>query len=160
MFDIKCQKNATFLEGFRSTRCPRPQRWSNGEWSSSTALRPWTYDSFKCFDKGYFFSCPGQLNRWPCHSLTHSVSDSPFDFSVSRAVQSCCRPFRHYSDTTVTLQWHFSDTSVTLQWHYSDTTVTLQWHYSDTTVTLQLSLIHIWRCRRSTLCRSRWSPYH
>ena len=28
-----------------------------------------------------------------------------------------------------------------------------------TTVT-DLSLIHIWRCRRSTLCRSRWSPYH
>ena len=26
--------------------------------------------------------------------------------------------------------------------------------------TLYLSLIHIWRCRRSTLCRSRWSPYH
>ena len=25
---------------------------------------------------------------------------------------------------------------------------------------LWLSLIHIWRCRRSTLCRSRWSPYH
>ena len=25
---------------------------------------------------------------------------------------------------------------------------------------LGLSLIHIWRCRRSTLCRSRWSPYH
>ena len=25
---------------------------------------------------------------------------------------------------------------------------------------LDLSLIHIWRCRRSTLCRSRWSPYH
>ena len=25
---------------------------------------------------------------------------------------------------------------------------------------LELSLIHIWRCRRSTLCRSRWSPDH
>ena len=25
---------------------------------------------------------------------------------------------------------------------------------------VHLSLIHIWRCRRSTLCRSRWSPYH
>ena len=25
---------------------------------------------------------------------------------------------------------------------------------------MRLSLIHIWRCRRSTLCRSRWSPYH
>ena len=24
---------------------------------------------------------------------------------------------------------------------------------------VSLSLIHIWRCRRSTLCRSRWSPY-
>ena len=23
-----------------------------------------------------------------------------------------------------------------------------------------LSLIHIWRCRRGVLCRSRWSPYH
>ena len=28
------------------------------------------------------------------------------------------------------------------------------------TCTCNLSLIHIWRCRRSTLCRSRWSPYH
>eukprot|EP00826_Nyctotherus_ovalis_P013274 TRINITY_DN1355_c0_g1_i4.p1 TRINITY_DN1355_c0_g1~~TRINITY_DN1355_c0_g1_i4.p1 ORF type:complete len:237 (+),score=68.20 TRINITY_DN1355_c0_g1_i4:170-880(+) len=25
---------------------------------------------------------------------------------------------------------------------------------------VNLSLIHICRCRRSTLCRSRWSPYH
>ena len=25
---------------------------------------------------------------------------------------------------------------------------------------LQLSLIHIWRCRRIERCRSRWSPYH
>ena len=24
----------------------------------------------------------------------------------------------------------------------------------------QLSLIHIWRCRRRLRCRSRWSPYH
>ena len=25
---------------------------------------------------------------------------------------------------------------------------------------ISLSLIHIWRCRRSYACRSRWSPYH
>ena len=25
---------------------------------------------------------------------------------------------------------------------------------------VELSLIHIWRCRRDVLCRSRWSPYH
>ena len=24
----------------------------------------------------------------------------------------------------------------------------------------RLSLIHIWRCRRHVVCRSRWSPYH
>ena len=29
-------------------------------------------------------------------------------------------------------------------------------YYTD----LILSLIHIWRCRRSYACRSRWSPYH
>ena len=27
-------------------------------------------------------------------------------------------------------------------------------------ISLILSLIHIWRCRRSYACRSRWSPYH
>ena len=27
-------------------------------------------------------------------------------------------------------------------------------------LTCTLSLIHIWRCRRSYACRSRWSPYH
>ena len=32
--------------------------------------------------------------------------------------------------------------------------------YTPICVHLLLSLIHIWRCRRSTLCRSRWSPYH
>ena len=27
-------------------------------------------------------------------------------------------------------------------------------------LSLCLSLIHIWRCRRYAVCRSRWSPYH
>ena len=27
-------------------------------------------------------------------------------------------------------------------------------------VKIELSLIHIWRCRRYAVCRSRWSPYH
>ena len=37
------------------------------------------------------------------------------------------------------------------------------WSVSLTTrwkVLWELSLIHIWRCRRSYACRSRWSPYH
>ena len=36
-------------------------------------------------------------------------------------------------------------------------TITKRWFTQDL---YTLSLIHIWRCRRSTLCRSRWSPYH
>ena len=38
-----------------------------------------------------------------------------------------------------------------------DRTLSLREHLVKTA---GLSLIHIWRCRRSTLCRSRWSPYH
>ena len=36
----------------------------------------------------------------------------------------------------------------------------VSWFYCNLYTQLYLSLIHIWRCRRSTLCRSRWSPYH
>ena len=32
--------------------------------------------------------------------------------------------------------------------------------HSVTCTVHELSLIHIWRCRRSHKCRSRWSPYH
>ena len=35
-----------------------------------------------------------------------------------------------------------------------------KWNSRGTQGAWKLSLIHIWRCRRSTLCRSRWSPYH
>ena len=36
--------------------------------------------------------------------------------------------------------------------------MTVKW--TNAVAVMKLSLIHIWRCRRSTLCRSRWSPYH
>ena len=36
------------------------------------------------------------------------------------------------------------------------TCVTLTYQYK----MVELSLIHIWRCRRYAVCRSRWSPYH
>ena len=32
--------------------------------------------------------------------------------------------------------------------------------FSQINTVLNLSLIHIWRCRRDPQCRSRWSPYH
>ena len=30
--------------------------------------------------QSYIFSCPEQLNRWPCHSLTHSLTQSVTDW--------------------------------------------------------------------------------
>ena len=39
--------------------------------------------------------------------------------------------------------------------HYS-----LNVHEAVSCTVYELSLIHIWRCRRSYACRSRWSPYH
>ena len=32
--------------------------------------------------------------------------------------------------------------------------------FTVTVIISNLSLIHIWRCRRRLRCRSRWSPYH
>ena len=39
-----------------------------------------------------------------------------------------------------------------------DPVCTYFWSWCMTSIIL--SLIHIWRCRRYSLCRSRWSPYH
>eukprot|EP00826_Nyctotherus_ovalis_P022749 TRINITY_DN17579_c0_g1_i2.p1 TRINITY_DN17579_c0_g1~~TRINITY_DN17579_c0_g1_i2.p1 ORF type:complete len:129 (-),score=5.22 TRINITY_DN17579_c0_g1_i2:10-396(-) len=35
-----------------------------------------------------------------------------------------------------------------------------QYFFVSTVVPMGLSLIHICRCRRYAVCRSRWSPYH
>ena len=43
---------------------------------------------------------------------------------------------------------------------FSPLELTLDWSTLFTVRPLNLSLIHIWRCRRYAVCRSRWSPYH
>ena len=48
-----------------------------------------------------------------------------------------------------------------LTWgHFNLVTSIYLFYYPRKAPHRKLSLIHIWRCRRSTLCRSRWSPYH
>ena len=41
-----------------------------------------------------FFSCPEQLNRWPCHSvtdwLTHSLTQGTLLIDIQRATQETC----------------------------------------------------------------------
>ena len=52
-----------------------------------------------------------------------------------------------------------SDKSVALHQNFKcDLTLLFPQYW--VTQCIQLSLIHIWRCRRIERCRSRWSPYH
>ena len=59
---------------------------------------------------------------------------------------------------------HFQAKLVTSKnMHIMKTTASIPTKYCTvikTTKCPSLSLIHIWRCRRSYACRSRWSPYH
>ena len=60
---------------------------------SSALSRLWVFFVFVFL---CLFSCPGQLNRWPCHSLTQSMSELTFYFSVFRALRSCHRHMWHF----------------------------------------------------------------
>ena len=79
-----------------------------------------------------------------------------------------CRPKSSFQNRTLTVQLLISEKG-TLTVHFWEHFRPLQ---CSMTVFLLLpklptpwdvnglSLIHIWRCRRYPLCRSRWSPYH
>ena len=65
------------------------------------------------------------------------------------------------------LNWQTAKSQFRACWHLQKTSITnLELgsvsigYVIATSEPADLSLIHIWRCRRSTLCRSRWSPYH
>ena len=45
-------------------------------------------------------------------------------------------------------------------WYHKVPYGTIRYHMVPCGTIRYLSLIHIWRCRRYSLCRSRWSPYH
>ena len=46
--------------------------------------------------RNIIFSYPEQLNRWPCHSPTHSVTQGTFTFDIQRAtLERDLWPLRH-----------------------------------------------------------------
>ena len=47
-----------------------------------------------------------------------------------------------------------------IPWAAIDSKMKLIWMWFLKFKVFDLSLIHIWRCRRYAVCRSRWSPYH
>ena len=52
------------------------------------------------------FSCPGQLNRWPCHSLSHWLT---FTFDIQRAILETCDHWDIWSEWWGDMTWQFSD---------------------------------------------------
>ena len=73
------------------------------------------------------------------------------------------RKFRSVQSPMTQFVWSlcfFSSPSIEYHSAICGSVTNLQWPCSSFWINLKLSLIHIWRCRRSTLCRSRWSPYH
>ena len=66
--------------------------------------------------------------------------------------------FRSHHETFIRRSWYSvpPDLYVTISCHIKKMVVGM----THLIAALILSLIHIWRCRRSYACRSRWSPYH
>ena len=62
-FNICCSKNLCVLKVSWKTS----KFWSLLNWAKTLLMQ-------RKFEKTHtlLFSCPEQLNRWPCHSLTHS----------------------------------------------------------------------------------------
>ena len=65
-----------FSKVFFSTWCTSFQDFRTFEVISS--LTAWVNSIFRPQQKLFLFSCPEQLNRWPCHWLTHWLSDFLF----------------------------------------------------------------------------------
>ena len=75
--------------------------------------------------------------------VTEAMSEALYDTQWKGSKQ-----WMHELVSELSLMFH-----LTQNWLY-------QWRVFPGNEVNALSLIHIWRCRRSTLCRSRWSPYH
>ena len=76
--------------------------------------------------------------------------------SVPAATKCCCVLKQSWPRTSGAAMW----SSLIVAGPYFLAFLSGAYHLVSRCVAQHLSLIHIWRCRRSTLCRSRWSPYH
>ena len=91
------------------------------------------------------FSLPVSCLWSVLHVSQISVDNIPTLFAIAVHFSKFCQ----YSLETVFFE--------PVQVLYQSFVSTAKWHI---TSPVYLSLIHIWRCRRSYACRSRWSPYH
>ena len=66
-------------------------------------IKYWSKPSYKWYCHSVFFSCPQQLNRWPCHSLTDSLSH--FYFWHYRVTLETCDLWDIWSEWWGNMTW-------------------------------------------------------
>ena len=54
-----------------------------------------------------FLSCPKQLNRWPCRSLDHSISQGTLQIDIHRATPETCELWNIGSERWGVITWQF-----------------------------------------------------
>ena len=69
-------------------------------------------------------------------------------------------PLSTFSFTGTWCLWLFNDNDLDRITENQCVLSISNWSYDNLVSWVNLSLIHIWRCRRIERCRSRWSPYH
>ena len=117
---------------------------------------------------GHFFDFeePVLAQKWKYHQMLQNVSVYPWNLPT-------CQVWA-FQDYPVLQKWGCPTRVQCVQLGYTYVTPPFLAHRSDPwslydlstfsnnlhiSIT-DLSLIHIWRCRRRLRCRSRWSPYH
>ena len=81
------------------------------------------------------FTCPGQLNRWPCHW----VSRSDFWFQLRDFCETFERLLRDFWETFETLLRDFWETFGRLLWDFWETIERRLWDFWETFMTLRSS---------------------
>eukprot|EP00826_Nyctotherus_ovalis_P031242 TRINITY_DN2493_c0_g1_i3.p1 TRINITY_DN2493_c0_g1~~TRINITY_DN2493_c0_g1_i3.p1 ORF type:complete len:112 (+),score=9.38 TRINITY_DN2493_c0_g1_i3:120-455(+) len=95
-----------------------------------------------------------------CFSISSELS------SEDRSGSSASGFFLAFSSNSTTFRNAFSDCLSPLLWSSGCSLLSLDSIFTSRAMNsmslsaLMLSLIHICRCRRYAVCRSRWSPYH
>jgi len=101
----------------------------------------------------HLFSCPKQLNRWPCHSLTHWLTHSLTDWQYfyfwhTKSDPRDLWPLRHFIRVMrkhdLKIVWNFFGTFEELFWNFFGTFLELFWNFF---AYLSGPIVHFWQIR-------------
>ena len=143
-----CMKMSQYNPLFYVLKNTKYMGWGPWEWDPKFSSHQGR-QSFYCARQAFLPACsPRQAIQVVIRNLLVRATDMQ-SVCVKGSLQST-EPF-HRASHGHWLRQESHDNSASLFNHCSWVSL---W------TTLPLSLIHIWRCRRPRVCRSRWSPYH